>query len=260
VTSRAYPAGGTGTVTTDGSGVVSTISGLTRVELTPLNLGGLILSDLVNHFAYWKLHRLRIVYVNNANVTNVSVSAPVFAGTVMLGVEDDPPAVATTGGGIMELRSATEFRLDRDWSFDYIPTGPQAQWLFTDKFASTAQSTARQVDAGSLEWQSGLTSSWHNTVVGRLHFEYDVSLKGARPRLTPSLTASAPLVRAVMEEKKETGVESKTTISAKDEPSVKGAKASQPLSVDSASHQAALQDLDKVLAVLLQRQPGALSS
>lgn len=257
VVTRAYPNGGTGSVLTSGAGAIASISGLATGTLAigPEYFGAQI-TDLAAHFAYWKLHRVRLVYVNNANVTNTSVSAPVFAGTIMLGISDDSASAgSTTSGNIMELRSSGEYRLDRDFVFDYTPTGRSADWLFTSRLGgATSENAKRFVDAGVLVFQAGLSSSWLNTVVGRMHFELDVSFKGARQVSGPTMLLADVDAK---EERKSVVHDILTAAAAKDEPR-QGAKASQlPAVVQVSDQQDHLAELCKLSQMILQRQPGA---
>jgi hypothetical protein len=153
--------------------------------------------DLAAHFAYWKLHRLRLVYKPRFVSPAATAAAPASAGMLLVGVVDDPARLPTSGFNIMELRSAGEYDLSRPFALDYIPTGRAADWLWCDRENSLTNSNIRQVDAGVLVFNSSIASSFVSGTIGMMYWEFDVSFKGASLYQAPTLALSAG------EEKKE---------------------------------------------------------
>ena len=181
---------GTGTVLTNAGGSVTSLGSYTLsstgvLELRPLNMGWI--ADIAAHFAFWKLHWLRLVYVptvDGVSTTSTAIQNPVLA----LGVCDDAPLNAvSSAASILELRGAKEFTCNRRTVIDYIPKGIQADWLFTTAAGSTAASMLRQTCAGVVLGYASHAGSFLSTDVGHLYMEYSVAFKGCKYYSAPTL-------------------------------------------------------------------------
>ena len=181
---------GTEIVGTNGSGVVSNLGGFTLsstgvLELRPINMGWI--ADLAAHFALWRLHWLRLVYVpavRGVSTTSTAIQNP----TLSLGISDDPAMNNVAGSSaVLELRGAKEFSLDQRTVIDYIPKGICADWLFTTAAGSTAASAVRQSSAGCVVAYAPHAGSFLNTDMGHMYMEYSVTFKGCKAYSVPSL-------------------------------------------------------------------------
>ncbi len=185
-----------GEVKYDGSGNISAIGAFTPGTtspylIMPANMGWV--ADLAAHFAQWRLRKCRFVHSAVRQLVD-----PAFGGTQTFGVIDDPARTITPGSNLYELRSARQVRGDRDWTLDYVPTGPQAVWLESSRNSGTGTSITRQTAAGVLEAASSFATSEVSSTLGILSIEFDIEFRGACCYASPTL--SAPLAT---EEKKE---------------------------------------------------------
>lgn len=205
---------GDGTFVTNGSGVLSTLggsaagSGSTAFVFRMSNFGWL--QDLATHFAFWKLHHLRL----RINPTFVSVSgATGFAnGVGEIGITDDPylPGSFSAGASnVLEQRCSKEWLMSKEFVLDYSPIGEQAGWLYCESQSATSGTSpqVRLATAGTIIFSTAV-SSFASAGVGRVTLELDVSFKGSRSNTVVSLAAApAPVAEskreAPTEEKKE---------------------------------------------------------
>ena len=186
---------GTGLLSLTSGGAISALGGFSPsgssavFEIIPINLGWV--ADLAGHFAYWKLHRMTLVYTPTYRAVTDS-AALLSAGTAAFGFADDPAnIVGSAVATIQELRSGGEFSLGSAWSLSYKPSGPQADWLYTTTVGSSQTgSNMRLASAGQLIAASSVAASglfYSATSHGRLELIFDVSFKGAVPFRVPSL-------------------------------------------------------------------------
>lgn len=178
-----------GSVATDGSGNVTTLGsysvGTTSPFLIkPSNMGWV--ADLAAHFASWRLLKCRFVYTARTSVVSEAATA-ISGGVAVFGVLDDPARTVTPGSNLYELRSARQVRLDRDWTLDYVPTGPQAVWLETSMNSGSGTSISRQTCAGVLLAASVLQSTIASQVLGMLEVDFHVEFKGACLYVAPTM-------------------------------------------------------------------------
>jgi hypothetical protein len=183
---------GTGDLLLSGSGGLTTnsfggfpVSGSTAWQPRPINLGWV--ADLASHFAYFKLNRITLKYAPRFRpVVDAALST---AGVISVGFADDPArATSGTPAVVQELRSAGEFSLDRAFSLDYVPTGPQGRWLFSSEVVAPGTTADRICSPGIFigAMSSVATATFYGVTVGRLELIFDISFKGAVAYVIPT--------------------------------------------------------------------------
>ncbi len=184
-----------GVISTDSSGLVTSIGsfgpGTTSPFLIkPSNMGWI--ADLAAHFAQWRLLKCRFVYSSRFQAVS-DTSTSLSGGIAVIGVGDDPARTVSPGTNLYELRSARQVRLDRDWTLDYVPTGPQAGWLETSMNSGTGTSISRQTCCGVLEMASTVASSFVSQQCGYLDIEFVAEFRGAAIYSVPTLSLEQKL-------------------------------------------------------------------
>jgi hypothetical protein len=181
-----------GAVATDSGGGITSIgaygpSTSSPYLIKPINLGWL--ADLGAHFAYWRLKKCTFVYTPRYKTPASTAAVPCSGGVAVFGVNDDPARDTSTGSNMYELRSAKQVDLTAPWTLDYVPTGPQADWLQTSQDGGTGTSIVRQTCAGVLQASTPVPSSFLSINVGYLEIIYHVVFKGAQLFVAPTMAA-----------------------------------------------------------------------